>query len=68
MYDRAIEDYTAALRIDPNHFGAYLNRGFVYRNKGDYARARADWEKALQIRPNDSTARDNLEVLRGMGY
>jgi cytochrome c-type biogenesis protein CcmH/NrfG len=36
--------------------------------KEDYRRARADWEKALQLNPNDATARQNLEVLRGMGY
>ena len=35
---------------------------------GNYARARADWEKALQLDPNNATVRGNLEVLQGMGY
>jgi cytochrome c-type biogenesis protein CcmH/NrfG len=35
---------------------------------GDYARARADWEKALLFDPNDANARRNLERLRSMGH
>ena len=46
----------------------YYNRGLAYYDKKDYARARADWEKTLRINPNITQARDNLEVLRGMGY
>jgi Flp pilus assembly protein TadD len=68
MNDRAIEDYTAALRIDPNYAKAYSNRGVAYYNKEDYRRARADYEKALQLDPNDTIARNNLELLRNMGY
>ncbi|MDR2796250.1 MAG: tetratricopeptide repeat protein [Spirochaetaceae bacterium] len=40
----------------------------AYANKGDYRRARADYEKALQLDPNDTLARNNLELLRKMGY
>jgi Flp pilus assembly protein TadD len=58
----------AARRIDPNYAAAYNNRGNAYYNKKDYRRARADYEKALQLDPNDATARNNLERLRGMGY
>jgi Flp pilus assembly protein TadD len=36
--------------------------------KEDYARARADWEKALQLDPNNAVARQNLEVLRKQGH
>ncbi|MDR2158913.1 MAG: tetratricopeptide repeat protein [Treponema sp.] len=35
--------------------------------KGDYARARADWEQALQLDPSDPDARQNLEILRQQG-
>jgi hypothetical protein len=34
----------------------------------DYRRARADWEKTLQIDSNDTATWNNLEKLRGMGY
>jgi Tfp pilus assembly protein PilF len=36
--------------------------------KNDYARARADWEKVLEIDPNNAQARHNLGILQGMGY
>ncbi|MDR0629377.1 MAG: tetratricopeptide repeat protein [Treponema sp.] len=44
------------------------NRGSAYYYKKDYARVRADWEKALQLNPNEANERKNLEVLRGMDY
>jgi tetratricopeptide (TPR) repeat protein len=53
---------------ETNYAVAYYNRGITYYDKKDYARAHADWEKALQLNPNDANARNNLEVLRGMGY
>jgi tetratricopeptide (TPR) repeat protein len=59
----AIEDYAAALRLDPHNADAFNNRGNAYSNKGDYRRARADYEKALQLDPNNTVARNNLEVL-----
>jgi Flp pilus assembly protein TadD len=33
-----------------------------------YDHARADYEKAIQIDPNHTLARNNLEKLREMGY
>jgi tetratricopeptide (TPR) repeat protein len=71
MTDRAIEDYTAALRLDPKDAAAYNNRGIAYAMKEDYRRARADWEKALEIDPNDGNAlyiRGELYELKNMGY
>jgi tetratricopeptide (TPR) repeat protein len=64
MYDRAIADYTAALRIDPNYAVAYYDRGLAYRAKGDYDRAIADYEAVLRINPNYSLARNSLERAR----
>jgi Flp pilus assembly protein TadD len=64
--DQRIAQYTEVIRLKPDYAMAYLNRGVVCYNKENYAQARADWEKALQIDPNDSKARQNLEML--MGY
>jgi Tfp pilus assembly protein PilF len=47
---------------------AYNGRGLAHYNKKDYARARADWEKALQIDPHVANARDNLETLPREGH
>jgi tetratricopeptide (TPR) repeat protein len=39
VYDRAIVDFTQAIRLDPNYAPAYANRGIVYYRKGDNDRA-----------------------------
>jgi tetratricopeptide (TPR) repeat protein len=70
MHDRAIEDYTAALRIDPDYAAAYNNRGWVYYRKGLYDQAIEDYTAALRIDPNFTLARNNLETAqkaRGKG-
>jgi Flp pilus assembly protein TadD len=36
--------------------------------KEDYASARADWKKALQLNPNHANARNNLEWLQKQGH
>jgi Flp pilus assembly protein TadD len=36
--------------------------------KEDYSNARADWEQALRLDPNNVDARNNLEVLRKEGH
>lgn len=59
-YDRAIVEFTEALKLDPDSVYAYVQRGNVYLMKGDRNRARTDWRKALEIDPNDTTARNNL--------
>jgi tetratricopeptide (TPR) repeat protein len=42
----------------------YYNRGNAYSGKGDYNRAIADYEAALQIDPSDTDIRDALEDAR----
>jgi hypothetical protein len=36
--------------------------------KKDYVRARADWEKVLEINPDYAAARRRLEALQREGY
>src|SRR5215468_1428766 len=37
-YDRAIADYSEAVKLDPQYVNAYLNRGMSYDSKGDSGR------------------------------
>jgi uncharacterized caspase-like protein len=68
-YLTAIEDFTQAIRLDPNMAAAYYNRGNAYYRKGDYDRAIADYEAALRIEPNHPYAKTNLEYARrARGY
>src|SRR6188472_2576421 len=54
-YDRAIADFDAALRINPNHVRAYLNRGNANFARGDYDRAITDFGNAIRLEPKNVT-------------
>jgi Flp pilus assembly protein TadD len=68
MHDRAIEDLNTALGIAPDDSDLYDSRGEMYYNKGDYNRARTDWNRALQLDPNNTYSKANLEKLRNEGH
>ena len=63
-YDRAIADYTKAIKLDPKHAYAYHNRGIAYGDKGDYDHAIADYTQAIKLNPNYARAYYN----RGIAY
>jgi tetratricopeptide (TPR) repeat protein len=46
---RALDDFNAALEIDPDLAEAYLNRGSVYFLAGNAARAIEDYEQSLHL-------------------
>jgi len=59
-YAGALEDFDAALELDPRSFEALLNRGETYAALEDDARALADFEAAVRLDPQHPQA----EVLR----
>jgi len=50
--DRAIADFTAAIRLDPKDAYAYNNRGSAYKGKGDLDRAIADYGETIRLNPS----------------
>src|SRR5436189_5318220 len=58
-YDRAIEDYDQAIRLDPNLAAAFTNRGAVYTEKQEYDRAMQDLDRAIELDPDDALAFNN---------
>src|SRR5579864_2980449 len=60
-YDKAIADYTEALRLDPKLVKAYYNRAVAWSEKADYDRAIADFTEALRLEP------DKPDTLNGRG-
>jgi len=52
-HDKAIADYTEAIRIDPNHVGAYNHRGRAWVAKLEFDKAIADYTEAIQLAPKD---------------
>jgi tetratricopeptide (TPR) repeat protein len=55
-YDRAIQHFDLAIRLNPLQAGAYYSRGNAWRAKGRPNRAIADYDKALQLRPQYAAA------------
>lgn len=51
-YKQAMIHFTKAIACDANYAEAYYNRGYSYELLGDYTDAKADYDKALEIRPN----------------
>lgn len=54
---RAIEDYSAAHRLDPSLLGAIAERGRAYQLSGDFRRAVADLERARKTTPDDASTK-----------
>jgi len=52
----AIEDYTAALIIEPTFYEALENRGAIKDEMGDYDGAIEDYSKALELDPTSSVS------------
>ena len=55
-YDRAIDDYDAALRLNPKFTDALYNRGNAWSGKGESDRAIADYDAAIGVSPREPSA------------
>ena len=64
-YDEAISAFTEAVASDPELLDAYVNRGVVYEQKSQYGQAILDYNKALEINPQDAEVYNNLAWLLG---
>jgi len=47
--DGALEDFNKAIEKDPDFAEPYLNRGFVFGNRGELQEALADFDKAIEL-------------------
>jgi protein O-mannosyl-transferase len=63
-YERAIEDYDKAIKINPVYAKSYYNRALSYGNLGDHKRALADFDRSIKNDPKFVAAYYN----RGMAY
>ena len=63
-YADAVESLTRAIGIDPGLANAYNGLGVAYARQGQMDRAIVEWRKALELRPDLTDARDNLERAR----
>ena len=63
-FDRAIDDLTEAIRLDPKRATAYLNRGAAYNGLGQYEQAIEDLSQAIELDPENAGAYTN----RGLAF
>ncbi len=67
-YDRAIENFLKANKIQPSHSQSLYNMGFVYYyDLKDPSKALAAWKKYLEVSPNGPGAdkvRSEIEMLK----
>ncbi len=61
-HEKAIHDLTKAIELDPKTktIMCHRNRGVLFARLGQYESAISDWERCLQLRPDDSQALHNL--------
>ncbi len=55
----AIDELNEAVKLDPNRAGAYNIYGLVYAMLGENAKAEQNFQRALQLAPQDSEIRHN---------
>ncbi|MCU0288560.1 MAG: tetratricopeptide repeat protein [Acidobacteria bacterium] len=56
-YPKAIEDYTKAIELNPDHYEAYLKRGTLrYKVLKEYREALTDFDKVIEMKPDCALA------------
>jgi hypothetical protein len=64
QFDRAIEDFSAAIALSPAHAEAYMNRGAALGAAGRYDEAIQDLDRTIMLKPESVQAYIN----RGLAY
>ena len=66
-YDRAIEDYDRALRLDPDSSLIWNNRGLAWHRKGQDDRAIQDFDRAIRLNPTGAGVANRASSYSAMG-
>jgi Tfp pilus assembly protein PilF len=64
LWREAIYRWERAVEIDPTYAAAQNNLAIAYEHEGDLEKARAAYEKALELEPNNTSIRQNYELFR----
>lgn len=65
-YEGAVEEYAAALRINPDILDALNNQAFAYAHLGRWDEAITNFERIVELMPNKAGAHMNLSVAYSM--
>lgn len=64
-FDKAIEDYSKAVALNPFYQEAFYNRGLAHEKIGRPGRAAEDYDRAIFLNPSNYRALNNRGVLFG---
>ena len=64
LWREAIYRWERATQIDPTYAEAHNNLAIAYEHEGDLDKARAAYEKALELQPNNTFIKQNYELFR----
>jgi Tfp pilus assembly protein PilF len=64
LWREAIYRWERAAKIDPSYAAAHNNLAIAYEHEGELVKARAAYEKALEIEPNNSFIKQNYELFK----
>ena len=64
LFDKAIRNYRAALKLEPALVRPHCRLGAIYFLLGDFQLSRRELEKAHSIKPHNPTANNGLRILR----
>lgn len=64
LWREAIFQWERAIQIDPTYASAHNNLAIAYEHEGELDKARAAYEKALELEPNNALIKQNYELFR----
>jgi Tfp pilus assembly protein PilF len=64
LWREAIYRWERAAQIDPSYAPAHNNLAIAYEHEGDLPKARAAYERALELEPGNALIKQNYELFR----
>ena len=64
LWREAIYRWERAVQIDPTYAAAHNNLGIAYEHEGDLDKARAAYEKAVELEPSNTLIKQNYELFK----
>src|SRR5262245_63213830 len=64
LWREAIYRWERATQLDPSYAAAYNNLAVAYEHEGQLDKARAAYEKAVSLEPNNEMIRQNFDLFK----
>ena len=64
LWKEAIYRWERATQLDPSYAAAYNNLAVAYEHEGQLDKARAAYEKAIELEPNNTMIRQNFDLFK----